>query len=85
MCVYCIFIYIFFIILYVGCFGRTMLYMCIEYHIKVNMYHVSAQSVDERMINVHYYYRQDCIWYNKGIISFEGNICNIYLIRKENQ
>ena len=33
-----------------------MLYMCIEYHIWVNMYHVSAQSVDERLINVHYYY-----------------------------
>ena len=29
-----------------------MLYMCIEYH----MYHVSAQGVDEHMINVHYYY-----------------------------
>ena len=33
-----------------------MLYMCIEYHTQVNMYHVSAQGVDERMINVHYYY-----------------------------
>ena len=33
-----------------------MLYMCIEYHIWVNMYHVSAQGIDERMINVHYYY-----------------------------
>ena len=33
-----------------------MLYMCIEYHIYVNTYHVSAQGVDERMINVHYYY-----------------------------
>ena len=33
-----------------------MLYMCTEYHISVNMYHVSAQGVDERMINVHYYY-----------------------------
>ena len=30
--------------------------MCIEYHIQVNMYHVSAQGVGERMINVHYYY-----------------------------
>ena len=30
--------------------------MYIEYHIQVNMYHVSAQSVDERMINVHYHY-----------------------------
>ena len=44
------------IILYVNCFGRTMLYMCIEYHIQVNMYHVSVQGVDERMINAHYYY-----------------------------
>ena len=46
------------IILYVHCFGRTrtMLYICTEYHIKVNMYHVSTQGVDERMINVHYYY-----------------------------
>ena len=34
-----------------------MLYMCMEYHIYVNMYHVNAQGdVDERMINVHYYY-----------------------------
>ena len=33
-----------------------MLYMCIEYHILVNMYHVSAQGVDQRMINVLYYY-----------------------------
>ena len=30
--------------------------MCIEYHIQVNMYYVSAQGVDERMINVLYYY-----------------------------
>ena len=42
--------------LYVGCLGGTVLYVCIEYHIEVNMYHVSAQCVDERMINVHYYY-----------------------------
>ena len=48
--------FFFLIILYVNCFGRTMLYMCIEYHILVNMYHVRAQGVDERMINVHYYY-----------------------------
>ena len=33
-----------------------MFYMCIAYHILVNMYHVSTQGVDERMINVHYYY-----------------------------
>ena len=30
--------------------------MCIEYHIWVNVYHVSAQGVDKRMINVYYYY-----------------------------
>ena len=41
---------------YVNCFGRTVLYMCIEYHIQVNMYHVSAQGVDERTMHVHYYY-----------------------------
>ena len=29
--------------------------MCIEYHIYVNMYHVSAQGTDVRAINVHYY------------------------------
>ena len=30
--------------------------MCIEYCVWVNMYHVSAQGVDECMINVRYYY-----------------------------
>ena len=44
------------ILLCVGCFGGTVLCVYIEYHIQVNMYHVSAQGVDERMINVHYYY-----------------------------
>ena len=34
----------------------TVLYMCIVYHIQVNMYHVNTQGVDECMINVHYYY-----------------------------
>ena len=44
-------------LLCVGCFGGNVLYMCIEYHsIYVNMYHVSTQGIDERMINVHYYY-----------------------------
>ena len=33
-----------------------MLYMCIEDHVYVNMYYVSDQGVDERMINVHYCY-----------------------------
>ena len=44
------------VIPYVNCFGRTVLYVYTEYCIQVNMYHVSAQDVDERMINVHYYY-----------------------------
>ena len=30
--------------------------MCIKYHNYVNTYHVNAQGVDERMINVHYYH-----------------------------
>ena len=36
VCVCSIYIYIYiyiYIIFYVNCFGRTMLYMCIEYHI----------------------------------------------------
>ena len=33
--------------------GRPVQTMCTEYHIYVNMYHVSAQGVEERMINVH--------------------------------
>ena len=45
-----------YIILYVNCFGRTMLCVCTECHIWVDMYHVSAQGVDEHMISVHYYY-----------------------------
>ena len=37
------------------------------------MYHVSAQGIDERMINVHYYY-----YY---VISVAiGSISNIYII-----
>ena len=40
----------------VNCSGRTVLYVCIKYCTKVNMYHVSAQGVDERMLNVHNYY-----------------------------
>ena len=57
VCVYVVRVFAFFSYNnYVNCFGWTVLYMCIEYHIYVNMYHVSAQGVDERMINVHYYY-----------------------------
>ena len=40
------------IILYVNCFDRTVLYVCIGYHIKVNVYYVSAQGVDEHAITV---------------------------------
>ena len=43
------------VVLCLDCFGGTVLYMCIEYYILVNMYHVSAQGVDECMINVDYY------------------------------
>ena len=46
----------FHIIPYVNRFDKTVLYVCIEYCIWVNMYHVSTQGIDERMINVHYYY-----------------------------
>ena len=35
---------------------KTVFYVCIEYCIQVNMYDVSAQGFDERMINVRYYY-----------------------------
>ena len=44
-------------VLSVGCLGRTVLYVCIEYRIQVNMYHVSVKGVDERLINLHYYYQ----------------------------
>ena len=52
----CVCVCVFCIVLYVNCFDRTMLYMCIEYHIQVNMYNVSTQGVDKCMINVRYYY-----------------------------
>ena len=38
----------------VGCFGGTEIYVCVGYQIYVNMYHVSAQGVDEHTISVHY-------------------------------
>ena len=47
----------FLIIHCVNCFGKTVLYLCIEYPVYVNnMYNVSALGVDERMINGHYYH-----------------------------
>ena len=48
-----------YIILYVIVFGKTLLYMCIEYRVQVNMYYMGSQGVDECMINAHdyiYYY-----------------------------
>ena len=47
--------------------------MCIEYHIQVNMYHVSAQGVDERMINVYYYYY--CVREWVGVCAREKGRC----------
>ena len=52
------FLYIY-IILYVIVSGKTVLYMCIEYLVQANMYYMSAQGVDECIINAHdliYYY-----------------------------
>ena len=47
----------FHIILHVNCFGGTVLCMWSKCHIEVNMYHVSTQGVDARMINIHYCYK----------------------------
>ena len=40
---------------YVKCMSRILLYMQIEYCVYVNMHHVSAQGINECMINVCYY------------------------------
>ena len=45
----------FHIISYVNCFGRTVLYVCTCIEYCIDVFHVSAQGIDERMINVHYY------------------------------
>ena len=57
-----------FSIQYVNCFDKTVLYVRVymEYCI-YDMYHVSAQGVDKRMINVHYcyyYYYYHHYYYN---------------------
>ena len=44
------------IILYVNCISRTVLYMCIESCVLINMYHVNTQDIDARAIHVYYYY-----------------------------
>ena len=54
--------------------GRAMLYMCIEYHMKVNINHVSAQSIDEHRINVHYYY-YDMPVFELGHTSMRARTC----------
>ena len=64
----------------VGCFGGTVLYVCIEYHIEVNMYHVRAQGVDERIINAHNYYH--FIYIIIMIIYKTRKINYIYITRK---
>ena len=39
------------------------------------MYHVSAQGVDERVINVHYYYTLHQDFYSRSVIGcMTGNI-----------
>ena len=36
------------------------------------MYHVSAQGIDERMINVHYYYIRSVLrWYRRPYVSVD--------------
>ena len=55
-----------------------MLYVCIEYRIQVNLYRVSAQGVDERMINVqyyyYYYYSSACFRYELGLYAVELSV-----------
>ena len=38
------------VILYVNCISKTVFYMCIEYCVYANMYHLSAQGVDEHIL-----------------------------------
>ena len=59
------------IILHINCFGRTVLYMCIESHIYINMYDVSTQGV--HMINVHCYYYY--FYYHQGGCADSVRVC----------
>ena len=43
----------------VNCFGKTMLYMCIEYHVYVNMYDASTQGTDEHIIYIYIHHDDD--------------------------
>ena len=45
------------------------------------MYHVSAQSVDERMINVHYYYYY---YYMKGWV-FPFLVSHLHLVVEQSE
>ena len=51
-----------------------MLYICIEYCIQINMYHVSSQAADEHMINVHYYYYHSLYWYQKRDFAVQNHV-----------
>ena len=55
MCVCACVCLFFHIILYINCFGRTVLYMCIDYGLEVNLYDVSTECIEARVINVPYY------------------------------
>ena len=47
--------------------------MCIEYCIQVNMYRVSTQDIDERLINVHYYYYYVMAFVQGQLLPLLGN------------
>ena len=40
------------------------------------MYHVSAQGVDERMINLHYYYYYDYLPQMICLVKADSSMCN---------
>ena len=44
------------------------------------MYHVSAQGVDERMINVHYYYDDDDGDGDDGVRIHATGVCSLSLL-----
>ena len=59
----------------INCFGRTMLYVCTEYRIWVNTYHVSAQGVDKYTLLLYMYSGgRDGEW--KGSNKLNCSLCN---------
>ena len=44
------------------------------------MYHVSAQGVDERMINVYYYYYYDYVSINESTVYKENAIFHCFVV-----